>query len=125
MQKRAKKSSLSSASSIVIAMHKRGKCPAYNKVCKKCSKKGHFAKCCFKKDTHEIEQNSSEESDVCHDSNSSSSSFFVGSVESNKLMKSQIQRMVLILFVIQIMSTHVMTLKIVNGKYLFNQMAQM
>ena len=53
-------------------------------MCKKCSKKGHFAKCCFKKDTHEIEQNSSEESDVCHDSDSSSSSFFVGSVESKQ-----------------------------------------
>ena len=65
--------------------HKRGKCPAYNKVCKKCSKKGHFAKFCFKKDTHEIEQNSSEESNVCHDSDSSSSSFFVGSVESKQV----------------------------------------
>ena len=53
-------------------------------MCKKCSKKGHFAKCCFKKDTHEIEQNSSEESDVCHDSDSRSSSFFVGSIESKQ-----------------------------------------
>ena len=51
--------------------------------------------------------------------------FLLVQLNQNKLMKSQIQRMVLILFVIQIMSTHVMTLKIVNGKYLFNQMAQM
>ena len=50
-------------------------------MCKKCSKKGHIAK----KDTHEIEQNSSEESDVCHDSDSSSSSLFVGSVESKQV----------------------------------------
>ena len=48
---------------------------------KKCP---HFAKCCFKKDTYEIEQNSSEKSDVCHNSDSSSSSFFVGSVESKQ-----------------------------------------
>ena len=30
--------------------HQRGKCPAYNKYCSKCSQKGHFAKCCTKKD---------------------------------------------------------------------------
>ena len=54
-------------------------------MCKKFSKKGHFAKCCYKRDTHEIEQNSSEESDVCHDSDSSSSSFFFGLVESKQV----------------------------------------
>ena len=26
--------------------HKRGSCPAYDKVCNSCHKKGHFSKCC-------------------------------------------------------------------------------
>ena len=29
--------------------HVRGNCPAYNKICNKCSKKGHFARCCMRK----------------------------------------------------------------------------
>ena len=51
--------------------------------------------------------------------------FLLVQFNQNKLMQSQIQTTVLILLVIQILSTHVMTLKIMNGKYLFNQMAQM
>ena len=69
MQKRATKRSISSASFVVMAIKE----ATVQLIKKKCSKKGHFAKRCFKKDTHEIEQNSSEEPDVCDDSDSSNS----------------------------------------------------
>ena len=51
--------------------------------------------------------------------------FLLVQLNQNKLMKSQIQRTVLILLMLQVMSADVMTLKIVNEKYLFNQLAQM
>ncbi|KAJ8913347.1 hypothetical protein NQ315_008737 [Exocentrus adspersus] len=43
--------------------HEKGKCPAYNRVCSKCQRKGHYRRCCRNRDVHEIEDNSDESSD--------------------------------------------------------------
>ena len=55
-------------------MIERRKCPAYGKLCHKCSKPHHFAKFCkskFKKNVHNLHENSSE---------SDSDDIFVGSI---------------------------------------------
>ena len=36
--------------------HKRGSCPAYDKLCNSCHKKGHFSKCCVNFKRHDIKQ---------------------------------------------------------------------
>ena len=46
-----------------VLMHERRKCPAYGKLCHTCSKPHHFAKFCkskFKKNVHNLHENSSE-----------------------------------------------------------------
>ena len=37
-------------------IHKRDSCPAYDKVCNSCHKKGHFSKCCVNFKRHDIKQ---------------------------------------------------------------------
>ncbi|KAJ8910235.1 hypothetical protein NQ315_002559, partial [Exocentrus adspersus] len=43
--------------------HEEGKCPAYNRVCSKCQRKGHYRRCCRNRAVQEIEDNSDESSD--------------------------------------------------------------
>ena len=55
-------------------MHENRKCPAYGKLCHKCSKPHHYAKCCkskIKKNVHKLDEYSSD---------SDSDNIFVGSV---------------------------------------------
>ena len=65
-------------------MHERRKCPAYGKLCHKCSKPHHFAKFCkskFKKNVHNLHENSSE---------SDSDDIFVGSINEKCEKKTEI-----------------------------------
>ena len=44
--------------------HVKGKCPAYKKVCRRCSKEGHFARMCQSKPINTIENSYNELSDT-------------------------------------------------------------
>ena len=65
--------------------HYRGSCPAYNKTCSSCNKKGHFAKSCFKnkknKTVSEIKA-TDKKAEKTSDSDSSCdmNNFFIGAV---------------------------------------------
>ena len=43
--------------------HEPRKCPAFGKICSKCNRRNHFAKCCWRKDVQEV-QESDDDSDV-------------------------------------------------------------
>ena len=67
--------------------HVHGSCPAYNKICTFCSKKGHFAKCCFKnkpnKSVSQVKANAEKTCPVLvsdSDSSDDSCNFFVGAI---------------------------------------------
>ncbi|MCG7876437.1 MAG: RNase H-like domain-containing protein [Candidatus Thiodiazotropha endolucinida] len=65
-------------------MHEKRKCPAYGKLCHKCQKPHHFAKLCkskFKKNVHNLEENSSE---------SDSENLYVGSINEKCQKKTEI-----------------------------------
>ena len=62
--------------------HLRGQCPAYNKRCTKCNKKGHYSSCCFaKKSVRQVDADSADSSDS--DSTPDDSEFFIGSINAH------------------------------------------
>ena len=36
--------------------HEPRKCPAFGKICSKCNRRNHFAKCCWRKDVQELHE---------------------------------------------------------------------
>ena len=57
--------------------HPRGKCPAYNQICKGCGKKNHFKAVCKGKHVKQIVAESS-----CDSESDDEAEFFVGSITS-------------------------------------------
>ena len=64
--------------------HKRGSCPAYDKVCNSCHKKGHFSKCCISFKIQYIRQINKDESKFY---NSDNEHLFIGAITSNENLK--------------------------------------
>ena len=64
--------------------HKCGSCPAYNKICNSCHKKGHFSKCCINFKRQDIKQINIDESKFY---GSDDEDLFIGTITSNENLK--------------------------------------
>ena len=64
--------------------HKRSSCPAYDKVCNSCYKKGHFSKCSVNIKRHDIKQLNIDESRFY---DSKDKHLLLGAVSSNENLK--------------------------------------
>ena len=63
---------------------KRGSCPAYEKVCNSCHKKGHFSKCCLNFKRQDIKQIKKDESKFY---DSDDEHLFIGAITSDENLK--------------------------------------
>ena len=64
--------------------HKRGSCPAYEKVCNSCHKKGHFSKCCLNFKRQDIKQIKKDKSKFY---DSDDEHLFIGAITSDENLK--------------------------------------
>ena len=58
--------------------HQRRKCPAYGNICKKCTRKNHFASVCRSKKVNNVEDEPKDEEEVCMVNEDGKDQFFCG-----------------------------------------------